>query len=46
MDNKWAEFWNSGSVFDYLDYKENEKVKDDENLYQGLSNKGTDNRGE
>lgn len=20
-DKKWNEFWNSGSVFDYLDYK-------------------------
>ena len=27
-------------------YKENEKVKENENLYQGLSNQRTDNRGE
>lgn len=46
MDNKWAEFWSTGSVYDYLNYKENEKVKDDDNLCQGLSNKGTDDRGE
>lgn len=46
MDNEWAQFWNSGSVIDYLKYKENEKVKDDDNLYKGLGNKGADNRGE
>ena len=46
MDDKWKEFWSSGSVNDYLSYKKNEKVSDDGNHYQGLSNKGTDNRGE
>lgn len=47
MDDKgWNEFWNSGSVFDYLNYKKNEKVKDDDNICQGISNKGADNRGE
>lgn len=46
MDDKWTEFMNSGSVFDYLIYRENEKVKDDDNLNQGISNKGADNRGE
>lgn len=46
MDDKWAQFVESGSIFDYLNYKENEKVKEDDNLYQGLSNKGADNRGE
>ena len=46
MDDKWTQFLNSGSVFDYLEYKKNEKVKDDDNLYQGLGNKGTNDRGE
>ena len=48
MDKYWAEFWNSGSVSDYLNYieNENEKVKENDNLYQGFSDKGTDNRGE
>ena len=46
MDDKWAQFVESGSIFDYLNYRENEKVKEDDNLYQGLSNKGADNRGE
>lgn len=46
MDDKWNEFWSSGSVNDYLSYKENEKVSDDVNHYQGLSDKGADNRGE
>jgi hypothetical protein len=46
MDNKWDEFWATGSIYDYLEYKKNEKVKEDDNLYQGFSNKGTDNRGE
>lgn len=48
MDDFWNKFWSSGSVDDYLNYKENEneKVKEYDNLYQGLSDKGTDNRGE
>lgn len=46
MDENWAQFVSTGSVTDYLKYKENEKVKEDDNLYQGLSNKGADNRGE
>lgn len=45
-DDKWNDFVNSGSILDYLKYKENEKVKENENLYQGLSNQRTDNRGE
>lgn len=47
MDDKgWDDFWNSGSIFDYLNYKEHEKVQEDVNFYQGISNKGADNRGE
>lgn len=45
-DDKWNDFVKTGSVIDYLKYKDNEKVKEYENLYQGLSNQGTNNRGE
>ena len=46
MDDTWKAFGRSGAVHDYLSYKENEKVSDEGNHYQGLSNKATDNRGE
>ncbi|MCM1115650.1 MAG: hypothetical protein NC397_09160 [Clostridium sp.] len=45
-DENWNAFWKSGSIYDYLNFKENEKVKDDDNLYQGFSNQRADNRGE
>lgn len=45
-DKSWANFWNSGSVYDYLDYKENEKAADDDGINQRIGNKGADNRGE
>ena len=46
LDKSWQEFWNTGSVQDYLNYKNNEKAKPDENCNQGFSNQRTDNRGE
>lgn len=47
MDDKnWMNFWQTGSVQDYLNYKENEKAKQDDNYNQGFSNQRTDNRGE
>lgn len=45
-DNSWLEFTQTGSVFDYLKYKEHEKVTADDKLNQGISNQRTDNRGE
>ncbi len=44
----WSNFTTSGKVEDYLKYKSSEqeaKVKN-ENYYQGLDYKGTNNRGE
>lgn len=47
MDDKnWLQFLNTGSVEDYLNYKMNEKAQSDEYFNQGISNQGTDNRGE
>ncbi len=46
IDKSWNDFLLTGSVSDYLKYKENEKAEKNDNFYQGLSNKGTDNRGE
>lgn len=54
-DNGWLNFLNTGSVSDYLKYKEQEKEQYDmtaakDNDYgsfnKGLGNQGTDNRGE
>lgn len=45
-DKNWNEFWNSGSIQDYLNYKKNEKAEQNGNYYQGFSNQGTNNRGE
>lgn len=45
-DKYWNEFWNSGSVPDYLKYKKNEKAKQDYDFNEGLSNQRTDDRGE
>lgn len=46
-NNEWNEFWNSGSVYDYLNYKKNEKAAgDDDNFNKGFSNQRTDDRGE
>ncbi len=43
---KWLSFWRSGSVQDYLDYKEYEKAENDDDYNKGFSNQRTDNRGE
>lgn len=43
MDELWGVFIQSGSVEDYLKYRENVKNANDG---QGLDNKGTDDRGE
>lgn len=45
QDNNWIEFTASGSVFDYLKYKEKEKAQNNV-ADKGISNKGADNRGE
>ncbi len=45
-DKYWNEFWNSGFVQDYLNYKKNEKAEQNDNFNQGISNQGTNNRGE
>lgn len=45
-DKNWNEFWNSGSIFDYLKYKDNEKVQQDEYFDKGISNQRTNNWGE
>ncbi len=46
IDNNWIHFCNTGSIEDYLKYKENEKAKNNDDFNQGLSDKGTDNRRE
>lgn len=54
-DNGWSAFVNSGSVSDYLKYKEQEKLQsqmtangytNNGSFDKGLGNQGTDNRGE
>jgi hypothetical protein len=45
-DKNWLSFIQTGSVFDYLNYKENEKAKNNDDCNQGISNQRTDNRGE
>lgn len=45
-DKSWLNFWHTGSVQDYLNYKKNEKAEEDDNCDQGLSNQRADNRGE
>lgn len=47
-DNGWAEFWNSGSVSDYLKYKDREKeqAQDYGGFNKGIGNQTADNRGE
>lgn len=45
-DYTWQQFCQTGSIYDYLAYKENEKVTEDESHNQGFSNQRTDNRGE
>lgn len=47
----WQQFWNSGSVEDYLAYKKSQTPADnvevkDANDYQGHYNQRTDNWGE
>lgn len=43
---EWLSFWRSGSIQDYLNYKEKEKAVQNDNYNQGFSNQGTDYRGE
>lgn len=45
-NNNWNEFWNSGSIYDYLNYKNSEKAEDDDDFNEGFGNQRTDNRGE
>lgn len=45
IDNDWLSFTASGSVQDYLKYKEKEKADNNVNN-KGIGNKGADNRGE
>lgn len=49
-DNGWFDFTQTGSIFDYLKYRENqngkEKVTADDRLDKGISNQRTDDRGE
>lgn len=45
-DKNWQEFWNTGSVQNYLNYIDNEKAKNNENYNKGTGNQGADNRGE
>ncbi len=49
IDENWVKFTQTGSINDYLKYKENEnylKAEENANNYQGTCNKGTEYRGE
>ncbi len=46
MDEDWLNFWETGSVNDYLNYKKNEKAYQNDDYDQRLSNQRTDNWGE
>lgn len=49
LDENWLNFTKTGSVLDYLKYKENEnslRAENNAKNNEGISNKGTDNRGE
>ncbi len=46
IDKNWQQFLNTGSVEDYLNYRQGEKAREDEYFNQGISNQRTDNRGE
>lgn len=46
IDNNWLNFCNTGSIEDYLKYKESEKANNNDDFNQGLSNSRADNRGE
>lgn len=45
-DKSWEAFCDTGSIFDYLNYKKQEKAGENDDLYQGIGNKGANNRGE
>jgi hypothetical protein len=45
-EDAWQTFCTTGSIIDYLKYKQDEKVKEDGDINKGLSNQRTDNRGE
>ena len=49
LDESWVNFTKTGNILDYLKYKENEnglKAENNAQNNEGLSNKGTDYRGE
>ncbi|MDE6123824.1 MAG: hypothetical protein K2G22_01170 [Eubacterium sp.] len=48
LDENWVNFTQTGNINDYLKYKQNEKLKAENNAKnnQGFSDKGTDYRGE
>lgn len=46
LDDEWKQFVSTGSVEDYLNYKQREKARDNEYYNQGTCNQRTDNRGE
>lgn len=45
-EKNWNDFLVSGSISDYLKYKEYEKAFENEYINKGFGNQGTDNRGE
>ena len=49
LDENWFNFTHTGNILDYLKFKENEnrlKAENNAKNNEGLSNKGTDYRGE
>ncbi|MEZ3422061.1 MAG: hypothetical protein K1V95_09165 [Eubacterium sp.] len=49
LDENWVHFTQTGNIFDYLKYKQNEqgfKAENDTENNKGLSYKRTDNWGE
>ncbi|MCC8073775.1 MAG: hypothetical protein LIO62_06600 [Clostridiales bacterium] len=45
-DDFWNLFLSTGSVQDYLKYKDNEKAENDGDSYKGFSNQRADSGGE
>lgn len=49
LDDNWVRFTQTGNIYDYLKYKENENILRAENDAQnneGFGNQGADDRGE